>query len=205
MTDLPRATDPESVAYCRMVDEAAARVQRIANPPSPPLSFFVAMTCKPKGNAKKIARFGKHFALRNDDKVVAAQESLTARLLEHRPPAPFAGPVRLSVAFVVDVPEGWAAWKRAAALEGRLWPTSRPDRGNLLKMIEDAMEGTFYLNDSQVVAGPVDKVYGPVAGYRVTIEELPQATKPERVPKPPKQPRVKKAKKTDSAHEEGGW
>lgn len=141
------------------------------------IEFFLPSKVAVKGNSKRIVKFGSRLALIGDEKARRAEETLVARLMEFRPAEPFAGPVRLTVTFVMGIAASWPRWKQQAALEGRLWPTSRPDRGNALKLIEDAMNGLFFVDDSQVVDGPVTKVYGQIPGYRIRLEELPQATK----------------------------
>jgi Holliday junction resolvase RusA-like endonuclease len=40
------------------------------------------------------------------------------------------------------------------------FPIGRPDRGKLLRCIEDALTGIVYVDDAQVVKGDVSKVYG---------------------------------------------
>lgn len=42
-----------------------------------------------------------------------------------------------------------------------LWPTGIPDLGKLARVVEDALEGMFYRNDSQVVQQLFSKQYGP--------------------------------------------
>lgn len=128
-------------------------------------------------NRLRIVKIGRFSKLAPDEDGKQAQETLAARVVEHRPPVPFAGPVRLDVTFVMPIPKGWPAWKHAAALGGRVYPTSRPDRGNLLKLLEDALKGLFYADDSLVVGGDVAKRYGDVPGYRIVLEELSEATR----------------------------
>lgn len=48
------------------------------------------------------------------------------------------------------------------------------DRGNCLKMIEDALEGIVYKDDCQVVAGIVRKIWGEEDTYRVFISPVRQ-------------------------------
>lgn len=40
------------------------------------------------------------------------------------------------------------------------FPIGKPDRGKLLRCIEDALAGIVYVDDAQVVDGKVTKVYG---------------------------------------------
>lgn len=51
--------------------------------------------------------------------------------------------------------------------------TQRPDKENLEKLVLDAMERAgVYRNDSQVAAGPVEKVWGERPGVSVLVEEI---------------------------------
>jgi Holliday junction resolvase RusA-like endonuclease len=54
----------------------------------------------------------------------------------------------------------------------------RPDRTNYLKGFEDALQGIVYVNDSQVVDGPILKEYadGPEGYTVVWIQELTEVT-----------------------------
>lgn len=72
---------------------------------------------------------------------------------------PLEGAVSLSVTFLKAVPPSWPRSKREKAINGELWPTGRPDLSNLVKSIEDAMNGIIYLDDSQIVNLHVVKAY----------------------------------------------
>lgn len=147
------------------------------------LSFFVSMVPRRK-NRLQIVKVGGFSKLAPDAKGAQSQETLASLIAPYRPPVPLNGPVRLDVSFVMPIPSGWPEWKRAAALEGRLHHVSRPDRGNLLKLCEDAMTGPFLTDDSRIVGGVVEKIYGVTPGYQIRLQELEQAQKPVRVKKP---------------------
>lgn len=49
------------------------------------------------------------------------------------------------------------------------YPIGRPDRGKLLRCVEDALEGVIYRDDAQVVQGNVNKVYGPEPGVHLWL------------------------------------
>ena len=142
------------------------------------LEFFIAQTPTQKGNSKRIlrGRGGVPF-IASSSKHKKAEETLAARAYEHRPPAPLTGPVRLEVTFVMPIPSSLPKWARAAAVAGLIYPAKRPDRGNLLKLVEDALEGPFYGDDAQIVDGPVRKAYGETPGYRIVLEQIEEATK----------------------------
>jgi Holliday junction resolvase RusA-like endonuclease len=70
-----------------------------------------------------------------------------------------------------EVTKSWSKKKRAAAIEGRLRPTVKPDTDNIAKIIFDSLNGLAYHDDKQVVRCNVDKWYGDVAGVSVKVKE----------------------------------
>lgn len=94
---------------------------------------------------------------------------------------PFTGPVMLRFTAVFPVPESWPKAIRVAALSGRLYHTSKPDKDNIEKLVVDALTrpktapgkeavspyGYAWIDDAQVMGGGV-KRYGSVP--RVDIE-----------------------------------
>jgi Holliday junction resolvase RusA-like endonuclease len=85
-----------------------------------------------------------------------------------------AGPVKLSLNMYFEVPSSWPKWKREAAVTDALRPTGRPDTGNVLKAIEDALNGIVWKDDSQVVEVDCCKAYDAEPHVRVRVQELPQ-------------------------------
>lgn len=69
--------------------------------------------------------------------------------------APHDGPVEMSVRFVLPRPQKMI-WKTRPMV--RVPHVGKPDRDNLLKAVQDALEGIVYLNDSQVWCGDVRKI-----------------------------------------------
>lgn len=133
-------------------------------------------TIAQKGNSKRVARFGGHVRLVPSRTECAAEAGLAATAREHAPPwAPTTRPVRLDVCVVYACPPSWPRALRAAALAGEVVPTggATHDRGNSLKLLEDALRGSWYADDAQVVAGDVRKKYGTEAGYVLALAVLP--------------------------------
>ena len=50
-------------------------------------------------------------------------------------------------------------------------PTKKPDASNILKSIEDAMNGVVFNDDSQIVNIHVTKVYATEPGVDVCVKE----------------------------------
>ena len=70
--------------------------------------------------------------------------------------APLEGPLRLTVTFVLPRPK-YLTWKRKAM--PRCWAPVKPDRDNLEKSLQDALNGQLWIDDAQVVTGQVRKVF----------------------------------------------
>lgn len=140
------------------------------------LRFFLPIKPKPKGNAKELRKRRGKLVIGNPQRHKDHQAALRAMAWLYAPDRPLKGPIRLDVTFVLPLPKAAPKWKVEAARANTLRPTVRPDRGNLLKMIEDALEGVIYTNDSHVVEGMVRKVYGEEPGYEIHVEELSQVS-----------------------------
>jgi Holliday junction resolvase RusA-like endonuclease len=82
---------------------------------------------------------------------------------------PLTGPVELSILAVYAWPKSWSQAKRTKP--GAQWKTSRPDMGNVTKIIEDALNTVAWMDDSQVVSPHGWKVYGDIP--RVTVKIVP--------------------------------
>lgn len=64
---------------------------------------------------------------------------------------PFDGPLYLRMDVYLSIPESWSKRKKAAALEGTVFPTKKPDLSNVLKAVEDGMNSVAYTDDSRIV------------------------------------------------------
>lgn len=167
-------------ALGRAVKRAAAAVA--ARPCLLPIEVFVAVKPAVKGGARRVMKLGGKLTVQHSDKAVAAQRELVALLASHpsRPSTPLDQPLRVDVEVRVAVPSSWSERKRAAALRGALQPDRRPDRGNFLKLGEDALERAgFVVDDARIVCGDVAKVYAEVPGWRFVIDN-PLAMRSER-------------------------
>lgn len=141
------------------------------------VEFFLAVTPRQKGNSKRIIHVGRPGAKRpmlvSKPQDLATEREVAIRAGVYKPLRPLEGPIFLGVTFVLQVPPSWTKRRRAEALAGQVLPTSVPDRGNLLKLLEDALQAAgFYKSDSQIVDGHVRKEYGAQPGYRIQFEAL---------------------------------
>lgn len=86
---------------------------------------------------------------------------------------PLTCPVRLTCMIYRAVPKSWSRRKRADAIAGKIRPTTKPDVSNIIKGIEDALNGVWYADDSQIVEyGFVGKWYAeePCVYVRLDVE-----------------------------------
>lgn len=69
-------------------------------------------------------------------------------------------PIELQITAYMPIPESWPKSKKAAALAEVIKPIVKPDGSNILKCIEDALNGLAYQDDKQIVKGTFKKLYG---------------------------------------------
>ena len=67
---------------------------------------------------------------------------------------PLDGPLRMEVVFVFPRPKGMI-WKKKPM--PREWHTPKPDRDNLMKSLQDALNKLVFQDDSQICSGNVEK------------------------------------------------
>lgn len=86
--------------------------------------------------------------------------------------APLTGAVKMDVVFGFARPKahyGSGKNNRMLKLGAPKHHTIKPDRTKLLRAAEDALKGVVWIDDSQVVAGDVQKVYSNTPGALVSI------------------------------------
>ena len=82
----------------------------------------------------------------------------------------FEGAIRLEITFFMPIPKSLSKKKRDG-LVGQ-FHTKKPDTDNLLKSVKDALEGTFYKNDSQICEVVAKKVYSEFPSTEFKIESI---------------------------------
>jgi Holliday junction resolvase RusA-like endonuclease len=75
---------------------------------------------------------------------------------------PLEGPIGMDLTFIFPRPK--SVPKKYG--EGRQWHTVKPDRDNLQKSVQDALNGILYRDDAQICDGFVTK-------YRAAADEQP--------------------------------
>ena len=88
------------------------------------------------------------------------------------PDEPLSGPLALVVTEYRAIPASWAKWKRQAANEGGIYPTSKPDFDNVTKSICDALNGLIWKDDAQVIDGHVRKFYDTEPRVEIEVRTI---------------------------------
>lgn len=96
------------------------------------------------------------------DRKTANWEREFAFLVNDRSPRrPLEGPLRLVVLFVMPRPK---RLNRKKDPDGLVWTTAKPDVSNMIKAVEDSLQPTWYLDDSQLVQVEGFKCYAERGG-----------------------------------------
>lgn len=86
---------------------------------------------------------------------------------------PLEGPVGLEIIAVYPIPKSWSKKRKEEALRGLIEPAKKPDLTNILKAVEDGMQGVIIYDDDQVCAQNNLKKYGLKPEVRVVVTESP--------------------------------
>jgi len=104
--------------------------------------------------AMRFAKGGGMVAGMMDTPAVAAYKKLVRDTAgAYKPPRLLEGPLRLVCTFVLRRPK--------SVPRRRTWCDKKPDASNLLKLLEDALTGTVWRDDAQVVDVLMTKFYAP--------------------------------------------
>lgn len=103
-----------------------------------------------------------------DAKTVNAETWIKACAVEQLGTPLMVGPLYVVVDIGVPYVKSWPKRTKARAMAQLLWPTSKPDIDNCVKLIADALNGILWHDDSQIVSLAVHKRYveNPVTTVR---------------------------------------
>lgn len=121
-------------------------------------SIVIPGDAVPQGRPR-VVRIGCR-AIAYDPPKSKAYKALVRRYAaQDAPKEPLDGAVTLDVQIYRSVPKSWSKKKREAAITGVIHPTTKPDVSNIVKGIEDALNGVWYKDDSQIVEERLIKGY----------------------------------------------
>lgn len=127
----------------------------------------------PKGKGRpRFARRGKFTKVYTDQKTLDYETVIklcaqTAMGLAK----PIEAPVGVYLYVRLPIPQSYSKKRKEACLNGSERPTKKPDIDNVAKAFLDAMNGTVYLDDTQVIEMHVKKLYSEVSGVDVMVME----------------------------------
>lgn len=98
--------------------------------------------------------------------------TLARRAMKDARLKPFDGAVLLYVRVIRDIPASFSAKRRQQAINGEIWPLRRPDLSNLIKGVEDGMNGEVYTDDARICGSMTFKVYGEVPRTIISVQTL---------------------------------
>lgn len=133
------------------------------------LAFTIPGEARGKGRPRATT-IGGHARLYTDAKT-ASYENLV-RLAGSQAMAgrePFAEPLTLTITVSTVPPKSASKKLRAAMLSGEVAPAKKPDLSNILKAVEDGLNGVTYHDDSQIVSLIARKQYAATPGVDVEI------------------------------------
>jgi Holliday junction resolvase RusA-like endonuclease len=133
------------------------------------MMFTIPITPKAQKRDRIGSRGGHGFSYKDKGQKLEEDKILTL-MYEHRPPEPLQGPLSLEVKAYLPIPKSKPKKWQAAALSGEIRPTTKPDCSNLIKNLEDIMNGVFIGDDRQVVSLSVEKWYGDPARWEINLD-----------------------------------
>jgi Holliday junction resolvase RusA-like endonuclease len=82
---------------------------------------------------------------------------------------PLLGPISMGLSIYMGIPISWSKRKKRLAIQGDIYPTSKPDSSNIQKSVEDALNGICYLDDAQIVDHIITKRYSEFPRVEIRI------------------------------------
>ena len=131
-------------------------------------SIMIPGDAVPQGRPR-VVRIGGRTIAYDPPKSKAYKARVRQYAARNAPKEPLEGKVTLEVRIYRSVPKSWSKKKREAAYAGMIWPTTKPDVSNIVKGIEDALNGIWYKDDSQIVREYSMKQYAREPGVIVTM------------------------------------
>ncbi|MBA4707529.1 RusA family crossover junction endodeoxyribonuclease [Aquitalea aquatica] len=137
------------------------------------INFNVPGTPVGKGRPKVSTRGGRFAQMYTPEKTVNYEGLVAlsaAQAMAGRPP--ITGPAHVTLVITLPIPASWSKKKQAAALQGLVYATKKPDIDNVEKALFDGMNGVVWKDDVQAVDVVKCKRYGPTPGVLVVVEEI---------------------------------
>ena len=142
---------------------------------NPKMTFMVTFKVDANPVGKQRARYakrGNHVMAYTPDKTRNYETLIKAAAIEAMGASePLETPINLYLYIRAPIPKSLSKKRLEACLNGLEKPIKKPDASNVLKSVEDAMNGVVYKDDSQIINIHVTKVYCSVSGIDVCVKE----------------------------------
>lgn len=123
-----------------------------------------------KSTSQQVTRRGGRTRIVASEKTKATQEQIHMLAWCHRPERLLVGPLALNVVARFRIPKtGPNRTKKPGDL---YYGGRRYDRSNILKLVDDALEGVAYKDDSEIAFGWCKKIWDTTEGFTFYAEEL---------------------------------
>ena len=131
-----------------------------------------ALTLPVRALGKQRARRGKGGVWYTPEATRAAERRIATEWMAARL-GRLSGPLSLRVVAEYAPPKSWSkAWKTSACGEPY---AQKPDGSNVLKLVEDALNGVAYADDRQIAEVSIRQVYGAADSLTIEIREMADA------------------------------
>jgi len=138
------------------------------------VEFSVSGEPRPKGSMRAFVINGKPRITNNDKNTKPWQDLVKMMSQFEAPDEPFAGPVSVTLEFVIRRPKAhYGTGRNAEKLKDSAptRPAKKPDIDKLARTVLDAMSAIVFVDDAQVVQLDTAKVFGNAPGVHVRVAE----------------------------------
>lgn len=124
-----------------------------------PGAIVFSVPGEPVGKARpRVTRSGHAYT---PAKTVSYENLVKMRFDELFPDwVPLEKEIQVAIHAYYKIPKSASKAKRQAMLNGTINPTKKPDIDNVAKIINDALNGLAYVDDTQIVKERIEKHYG---------------------------------------------
>lgn len=126
----------------------------------PKLRFQTTLFVRPQPWRRPRFRGGRGFK----DEATASASAEIRWLVQMERPVKMEGPLYLRATFYLAKPK--------SVPKKRIFPCTRPDVDNYVKLVMDALNGTCWIDDAQVVRLEVEKAYGDPERIELEVGEV---------------------------------
>lgn len=136
------------------------------------IEFFIPIVPRGQSRAKHTSAGGFHRTYKTKDQL-ADERTLEALLVPFMPKSPLSGAVSLLITAVMPIPSSKPKKWQAAACDGYILPTVKPDLDNIAKNIIDCITRMRFIEDDKLICRlHLTKKYGECPGYLVILSQM---------------------------------